>query len=571
MSGILSCQRDFPYLYAYFRAMVTKKKIIFRWVLFLILILIAGLTVIGFWHWNNHSQAGRVSWTKAIPPGAVYVLQTRHPKDLWREVHGHPLFRNLSRLPDYRFLQSVDSLLNNYVVENDLTSDFFRRRNFALSAHIVAGNDYDFLYVLDLEKIIPAKQMMGLIRQFGPESMRIKKLKINEHPVWKISGLTDDPVYIGVYRNLLLISFSYQILRQSLLDIEGKDWLQDEQMQSINEEIDSGLARFYFNYRQLPAFLSTFGMKPGAMTYGFARSFRLSGLGLERKKDLVIARGITLPDTATNLLEPFRQTRGAGTEAPDVLPGRTLLYSSLHTSDFATFYRTALEEHFRKHPGQGEIYRKYTGQLKRWLGFDVDKDFIAWIGDEIGLAQLPAQAGKQSVALLIRADDIDFAREKLDFLARKLRRRTPVKFRSYDYEGYTINYLSEKSFFRMLFGKWTDGMSLPYYTIANDFVIFSDNEKTLEQILNAVISNRTLSHVPAFRRIARKADGKMHLQILLNVPAFYTETYKSLSGAQRKAMSDWYPVAHALRFVQMQWTVRERDIKTKFVFQSSEE
>ncbi len=542
----------------------------FWWIILLIFLLIGGLTAYGLWRWKNHSQAGHVSWTKAVPPGAIFVLHTRRPQTLWKEVHRHPLFRSISRLPDYRFLQSVDSLLNNYVVQNDLTSDFFRRRDFALSAHIVAGNDYDFLYVLDMEKILPAKQILAMLRQWGPEAMHIKTMEINHRPLWKITGLTDDPLYLSFYRNLALMSFSYQILRQSLLDIDGKDWLQDKTFQSINDEIDGGLAHFYFDYRQLPAFLATFGMKPGAMTYGLARAFRLSGLGLERKKDLVIADGITLPDTAANLLEPFRQTRGAGTEAPDILPERTLLYTSLHTADFAAFYRSALQEQFRRHPQQEKLYRKYTGRLKQWLGFDVDKDFIAWIGDEIGLAQLPAEGGKKSVALLIRADDIDFAREKMDFLARKLRRRTPVKFRSYDYEGYRIHYLSEKSFFRMLFGKWTGGASLPYYTIARDFVIFSDNEKTLEQILNALIARRTLSHVPAFGRVEKNADDKMHLQVWVNVPGFYTEMYKSLIGARRKALSEWYAVAHALRFVSMQWTVDDDNIRTKIIFQAQE-
>jgi len=539
------------------------------WKIVIVLLLLAsGITGIIIWKFHHRKLSITTKWEQAIPPDAIFVIQTGHPTKLWKQVHKHPLFRHISQMPEYDFLRPLDSLLYDYLIVNKATSKFFEKRDFAMSAHLVTGNDYDFLYVLDMQALIPGNQIMGILPDIMAENIKITKITKHPNPIWKVTGLTENPVYVGFFQNLALMSFSHQIIRRSLLKLHRKTKAQTNSFQNFEISNSKGLARIYFNYRKLPEFLATFGIRSGNIAHGLSKSLQNSVLALDQSKNLLFAEGITLPDTSSLLFKPFVSTSGNSIEGPQILPEQTLLYASLHVNDFAQFYRTALQLHFKKQPQQKVIYMKYKKSLKKWIGFDWDKDFIAWIGGEIGIAQFPAENGKNQMALLVRADDIDFAKEKLELLNQKLRNRTPVKFKNYDYEGYTIHYLAEKKLFEILFGKWTNGRPLPYYTIIKNFVVFSDSEKSLERIINAIISFRTLSRTKDFRSIASKSNTKNHLQILVNIPGYYTELYKSLPPNQRKSFSEWYSAAKALHFAQAQWTAQNRQIKTKVILQS---
>lgn len=81
--------------------------------------------------------------------------------------------------------------------------------------------------------------------------------------------------------------------------------------------------------------------------------------------------------------------------------------------------------------------------------------------------------------LAIRAKSIKDARKNMEFIEKKIKRRTPVKIKTANYKDFEINYVEMKGFFRLFFGKLFDKFEKPYYTYVDDYVVFSNKAASL--------------------------------------------------------------------------------------------
>lgn len=63
--------------------------------------------------------------------------------------------------------------------------------------------------------------------------------------------------------------------------------------------------------------------------------------------------------------------------------------------------------------------------------------------------------------LAIGAKSIKDARKNMEFIEKKIRRRTPLRIKTVDYKGFEINYVEMKGFFRLFFGGLFDKFENP--------------------------------------------------------------------------------------------------------------
>ena len=526
-------------------------------------ILFPALLLIFAWgiyrHYHDATPYEGLSVSQAIPPGYIFTLETDDARSAWKKIHQNILFTDLKQSRRFDFLQPIDSLLTIYILEKKTTRGFFKNRPFAMSAHIVAGNDYDFLYILDLKQHIPAEQIVSILKKLAPSHIAFQSIGTKKHPAWKVTGLTDDPLYFSLRKNLFLFSFSYQIIRQSILHHSTAP-------SSSPAGVD-GLIRFRFQYEKLPLFLQTFGLETGSLTYGLSHNLRQSLLAIDQEDRTVEASGYTMADSLSQIPDIMHQSGSATWKAYRILPRSTMIYTAFLTDHFDDFYRQILDLSFRQNPERQQKYRQYEKQLKDYLNIDIQRDMISWIGDETGVAKWSTKPGSQCVAVLIRADDIDYARERLLHINKMLRKRSPVRFNSYRHEGHTIYYLHQKKLFKMIFGNWLPGMSTPYFTFIDDFVVFSNAARDLEYMIDSYKKHQTWKHQTAFRPVLKSSDKSLHLLSIIRSPLLYNYSYRSASPAMRRSLSDFYRLFHDMDYMVAGWKAEnEEKIKTDFYF-----
>jgi hypothetical protein len=163
-------------------------------------------------------------------------------------------------------------------------------------------------------------------------------------------------------------------------------------------------------------------------------------------------------------------------------------------------------------------FKKNKEKIENFLGIDIRKNFLSWMDGEVVLAQnTPGSLGYQNeFVAIIKMKDKSDAIENLNFIEERIRKRTPVKFKTIDYEGYGIHYLEMKGFFRLLFGKMFERLDKPYYTIIDDYAVFSNSSATLLSMIEDYRQEQTLEKDEAFDDFMDDFNNKSSLFVYVN-------------------------------------------------------
>jgi hypothetical protein len=138
--------------------------------------------------------------------------------------------------------------------------------------------------------------------------------------------------------------------------------------------------------------------------------------------------------------------------------------------------------------------------------------------------------------LIFKAENVAKAREGLDHIEKMVRRKTPVKFKSIDHPGFPVNYVSVKGLFKLLLGKFFAKYDKPYYTIINNFVIFSDHPQTLESMIDDYLDKAVLSRSDSYRSFRREFEDESSVFAYINTPVLFKSLLKLADQNTRGSM-----------------------------------
>jgi hypothetical protein len=145
-------------------------------------------------------------------------------------------------------------------------------------------------------------------------------------------------------------------------------------------------------------------------------------------------------------------------------------------------------------------------------------------------------AGKgtdNETAVLLKADNIEKALSNLSRIEKMVRRKTPVKFKTVDYKGYSIRYLGVKNLFKVVLGKFFARYDKPYYTVISNFVVFSTHPQVLESMIDDYTEKRTLARSEDFRSFRNEFANESAAFIYVNTPILFN-SMKSLADASTR-------------------------------------
>jgi hypothetical protein len=83
-----------------------------------------------------------------------------------------------------------------------------------------------------------------------------------------------------------------------------------------------------------------------------------------------------------------------------------------------------------------------------------------------------------------------------------------------------------KGLFKILFGKFFERYDKPYYTILNNFVIFSSHPQTLKSMIDDYLEGRTLDRSQDFRKFRREFDDEGSVFAYVHTPTLFNTLRK---------------------------------------------
>ncbi|CAM1348736.1 DUF3352 domain-containing protein [Tenacibaculum crassostreae] len=449
-----------------------------------------------------------------VPKDAVFIIETERPIDTWDEVSASPIWQHF-QTNDYfkEVTQNLNSFDETFQDQKEVI-DFIGERDLLISVHVYKPKKHGLLYVADLQKFSKLRFLKSAIQKLAGDNFKVTQRLHKEHEIIELYNVkTRKTLYITFIKNQLVASYTHVLVEQSIEQYTEPIIGRDVNFTEIKTETDNdGFFNVYIQYEYFDKYLGCFTNSSNLKSFENIKStLYYSGLDISIIEGSIIqAVGYTNVNPSSETFLRAIQKSGKGKRSiAKIAPRNTSLYLSFAFESFEEFH-TNFEELQKENP---ETFTSYTTQLKnieKELNIKVEEHLYSWIGDEIGLLHFNSDLSKnkKDIVAVIKTNDIDDAKENLEFVLSKIKENTPLKYKQLNYQGYPIYYFDLKGFFKMLAGNTFAKMEKPYFTIIDDFVVFSTSPNSLKEIINSHLVGYTLSSSSQYEEFNYQFENK---------------------------------------------------------------
>lgn len=487
-----------------------KKKLI--WI-FVLVVVLGG----GFWlvqkFINPTSGGPRLNPLNLVPSDAFFILETEEPYSVWSKLAKTQIWKTLSKDEEWKeygaYLQEIEGTLSSFNSILDIVDD----RSIFISGHLYHRGSYDYLFVFDMEG-------MGVLRSWLSSSNNLTKRTFEGFTIYeKLEVDSKQTLYFTFIDNYFIGSYTHKLVEQSIVGHQEAKLTRSFDFIEVQQKtIGEGVIRLFLNYETLyPYLVSSLGAEYTEVMKENLPLFH-SGFFFDLEESTLLLEGYSnYNDSLATYLKIFEKSGTGGLDIAKVLPTNTSIYFSLGFDPFSKFY-DELDQQLRDDPTYGEEYALYTKKTEKFLNIDIKEDVASWIDDEVAVVQIEPENDVSKLALIIKAKDEKLAQEKMNFLSKQVRKKTPVKFKTVNYRGYDINFMSVKGFFNLILGKLFNYFDRPYYTVIDEYVIFSNEPKVLRQFIDTYLAKNTLARSISFQGFMRQLGKKHSALLYLQLP-----------------------------------------------------
>lgn len=497
-----------------------------------------------------------------VPRDAIFVIETDEPVNNWRSFSGSEIWQFMKEHPAFSEIAAGAGALDTLLDDNRRLFNLIGSRSLMISAHITRPGDYDFLFVVDLGSVSKVGSMKNQLDKlyammdYRVTTRRYEKVEIKE----LFDPESRETLYLAFVRNHLVCSYTGLLVEAAIREAADPRLGRDLDFIDVSRQVPrKGLCRLFLNYRYFDDYLEIYmGGRNEAVT-DICGSLRYSGLDLRLGDGGLVLEGVSnYRDSLDAYLIALMKSGRSRMGAPEVLSGRTAFYLGLGFDDVDVFYENLLQT-LKQNPATFKSFREGVALIEDRLKISVREQLLDWMDGEIAFAQNePGRLGKQQeFVVAVRAGDIKEARKQLEVVKEQVRKRTPLKFKQIDYHEYRINYLELSGFFRLFFGKMFDRLEKPYYTIVDDYVIFSNSTETLLNLIEDYRQELTLGADGDFRRFRDGFDRRSTVFAYVNSPRIFPLLKGFASAATWESLRENRKYVEAIRQAGFQLTASD--------------
>jgi len=506
------------------------------------LLIIALIAVVGYGLYQvyvfNFDNNDNIQSIYLVPKDAVYIIETQKPLDNWSAISDSETWQHLQTNNYFNNLTKNLNKLDTVFKQKKSMLERIGNREILISAHVYAPKKYGFLYVVDLQKIAKLNVLKNHINTLINDNYKISKRKYHEHEITEIYDLKKrETLYLSFIKNQLIASYTHTLIEASIDQYSEPEIGRSLNFIEVKKDIGyNDMFRLYFQYEELEKFVKIYSDKSSYLTSTIRNSLSWSGFSFDLDDNTISANGITnTKENASVYLKALQKSGKSYRTIPKITPKETAFYLSFTFDSFTEFY-TNFETIQKEDKEQFKTYLDGIEKVENFLDIDFKTHFMSWIDDEMALLQMHSTVSnsKKNVALVLKANDIKNAEKNLDFILGQIKKKSPVKFKAVNYKGHSINFLSIKGFFKLFLGKLFEDIEKPYYTIIEDYVVFSNDPNTLKTIVNSYIDGETLSNFDDFKTFNDNFDSRSTVFGFVNTPSLYNNIYDFVDSNKKR-------------------------------------
>jgi len=489
----------------------------------IIALLILGVSAVAISLYWQFAPVERLRAVQLIPKDAVYMIELKEPVHAWDELSASALWKNLRKNEYFADIdtkaRTVDSLLNS----NKKLFEWVGNNPVLISAHMTGLRTYDFLCVANLGD---GGTKLGFLKKTLASfaGYKITERSFESHQVLQLSDGTEDQIYLATVGDMLVLSYTPKLVISALKSYKNPELADDSRFVKVRSDLKSrSQFTVYLQLTRFKDFLNIYLQDPGTFA-DIATTFDWGGYSLNFDENKMALQGFTyLQEKEQGLLFTMLSS-GAGTRKSDeILSDRTAWFMSLGISNFQQLFDD-FEKNIQKNPEKNASYTENKKKIEKLLKINLRDDFLSWFGEDLTVCALKptdSSSFNPQMALIVHVNDTALADKKLAFIEKQIKKRTPVKFKTYDHNGQAVHYLMMKGFFKLFFGKMFEKFDHPYYTRIGNFVIFTLSEEGLTNFIDDVQADKKLNKLEKYQNFVNNFDNKSSVLTYLNMDNFF--------------------------------------------------
>jgi hypothetical protein len=277
-----------------------------------------------------------------VPKNAIYVIETQEPIKSWQKVSGSKAWRFLQTQPYFGELTSGANALDSMINDNKELFDRFGSRQVLVSAHNYKKTDYDFLFIVDIEKAAKLKFLEDYLTNLNGQGYRVSQRKYNGITINELFDRESrETLYIAFVANLVVCSYTNSLVEASIDQREQPVIGRDNRFIEINKQVDDGgLFKLYMQYAFLDDYMRCYLSESNEYVNSLSKMLAFTAANFEMDGDEWLSmRGATNINDSINSYMKAMLESGRGTlAAQSVIPQRTAFYVSIAVRNFGDFH-----------------------------------------------------------------------------------------------------------------------------------------------------------------------------------------------------------------------------------------
>lgn len=510
-----------------------------------------------------------------VPEDAAFIIQSSAPIDDWGKFSRSATWQCLKNAKAFEEVAKNVETLDEVVRSNKMLLSLVGKRDMLISIHKVRATDWDFLIVLDMQKAskldLLKSQLETVLVMAGNQVTNRMHSGINILEMHNPD--TQDIFYCAFVDNHFIGSYTSWLVESAINSRNTpKIGLDPSFVEARKLVSGKGLVQVFVNYEYLPQFMTIYLGAGNEYLDLFSKSMSFGGLYFDTDRHRMEVKGYTLcKDTADPYVAALLNSGKHKMKAHEILSARTALYTNIGFSNPVTFMKE-LENALSLHDKQ--LYDSYESSRKKiegLFGISLEENFLSWMSGEFAITQSePGLLGHDpELILAIGAKNMKDARENMEFIEKKIRRRTPLRIKTVDYKGFDINYVEMKGFFRLFFGGLFDKFEKPYYTYVDDYVVFSNKASSLLSFVEDYEQKNLLKDNPGFKKAFSYLNSSSTVFLYTDVQKFYSQLKPMVNALTWKQMQADKEILYSFPYWTMQITGEGRSASLRYVMDYS--
>ncbi|MEQ9261677.1 MAG: DUF3352 domain-containing protein [Owenweeksia sp.] len=471
-----------------------------------------------------------------VPQSSVVLIETRNIEKAFNEITQTKIFRDADSLPLIRNFHDQALHLKNLFAADTLQR-FLNNRKVLISTSLSGAGKYDMLFLTTSDEDFERIAGQSLSNQYT-----FKKRTYAGAEIFTFYDDTHEKFSLSSYRKVLLFSSSINLVEEAIRQLNSDfNFRANPEFEKLyNTANKKDVANIYVRLEEVPAWLKK--SLPLAELGFLKKTGKWAELDLQiYNKELLMNGIVLLPAEEGFFTQAFHGTPPQQPEAAEIIPAGAGLWLSYSFAN-AEEYQRNYEEYLKA----SENFKRHEQQLAT-LPAGAKAAVLNWVDTEMGLIYTDAAVKSNFRMAYFKHRKRSLAEETL----------TAVTDSSYieGYRGLILKKLVYENLLSKVYGRLFKGLHKPYYTVMDDFVVFSESEAALKGLINDLLAGKTLAAEESYQEFISKVPSKSHIRIIAANPLFLDLMMGKVEGADAQTIDKSREVLNNYRWASLQLNV----------------